>query len=329
VKLTFGVHSRECITCGCCRPLIDRRGCKAAAFDIKMKKIPLLIFIFGAFLIRFFTRNIYGLFLLSLFFYWQAPNIFGEKPFNFAEMFAWFDKLSETFKTAILSSLLTIVGFLIAFQSATKNWKDQLLANIRLDASNNIDITYNRISELINFIKIYADLNLQIVEKIQSNGEPKEVANDIRYIMSQNEKFISERQELSILQNQAYQLIGRYSNIFMATLNTFDQIIKINEFVKRVADRMWILVPVIDFNNTKFIEHYLSYVNVQKYTDLSKQCDETYTYVTTMAGNVRGKLTGKYQEFNLSLFYNLLRKGWVFTDYWYKVKRIGKKLSNQ
>ncbi|BBO79629.1 hypothetical protein DSCO28_01950 [Desulfosarcina ovata subsp. sediminis] len=266
---------------------------------------------------------------MSLILYWQAPKIFGAKPFNFSELVIWFDNLSESFKTAIISSLLTIIGFLIAFQSATKNWKDQLVANIRLDASNNIDLIYTRISELINSIKIYADMNLQIVEKIGAGGDLNEIANDIRYITSQNEKFLSERQELSILHGQAYQLIGRYSIIFMSTLNSFDQINKNNEFVKLVADRMWVLVPVLDFSNPKFVEHYLSFVNVEKYSDLAQQCSETYTYVTTMAGNVRGKLTGRFMEFNLSLFYNLLKNGWAFTDYWFKVKKIGKKVSNK
>jgi hypothetical protein len=115
----------------------------------------------------------------------------------------------------------------------------------------------------------------------------------------------------------------------MATLNSLDLMSKINESLKSITDHMWVLVPAIDLNHPDFIQHYLKYIDKKKYLELSNQCPETIAFVSTMAGNVRGKLTAKYMEFNLSLFVNFFRKGWSFTDYWFKIKKAGKKISNK
>ena len=290
-----------------------------------MKKYSLLVYILLGLILRFFTANIYGIFILFLSLYYVSPYISGVQPFNLTELIVWISEQPDTLKALLLSSLITIIGFVIAFQSATKNWKDQLVANIRVQASNDIDAIYTRINELINSIKIYVDTNLQVYEKINNDTDPNEIYSNIKFVLSQTEKFLSERQELSLLHSRAFQLYGRYSIILFATLNTFDQLERINGSVKKVADKMWILVPTIDINNSEYLNHYLNYVDEKSYRELSLQCNESYSYISGMAGNVRGKLTAKIAEFNLSMFFNFIRKGKLFMGFWSEIKKLDKK----
>ena len=193
-----------------------------------IKKYLFLVYIILGLILRFFTANIYGIFILFLSFYYLSPNITGVQPFNLTELIIWSTEQSDTLKALLVSSLVTVIGFIIAFQSATKNWKDQLVANIRVQASNDIDEIYTGINELINSINLYVDDNLEILSKIKNNADSIEIHSGVRFVLSRTESFLSERQELSLLLSRAFQLSSRYSMILFATQNTLDQLERIN-----------------------------------------------------------------------------------------------------
>lgn len=289
-----------------------------------MKKYILLTYIIVSLIFRFLTANIYGIFLLLIGLYFIIPHFTIIKPFSPSELVLWSAEQPETMKALLLSSLMTIIGFVIAFQTATKNWKDQLVANLRVEASNDIDRTYSRLNELITSVQIYADTNLRILKKIENNAEEIEIFNDIHFVLSQTEKFLSERQELSLLHSRAFQLYGRYSMILFASSNTFDQLEKVNDFVAQVAKKMWILVPQVDLNSPDYLNHYLTFVDEEKYNDLSVQCSKSHPYIAAVSGSVRGKLTAGIAEYNLSLLYNFIRKGKFFLDVLFDIKKIDK-----
>ncbi len=291
----------------------------------RMKKYLLFVGILLRLIVRFFTANIYGIFILFVSIYYISPYVNGVQPFKLNDLIVWFSEQSDTLQSLFLSSLVTVIGFIIAFQSATKNWKDQLVANIRVQASNDIDTIYTRINEIINSLKIYTDTNLKILSRIKSNADVNEIYSNIKFVLSQTEKFRSERQELSSLQSRAFQLYGRYSLILFATLNAFEQLEKINESVRKVAGKMWILLPTIDISNSDYLKHYLNYVDEEKYMDLSNQCGESYLYISAIAGNVRGKLTTNIAELNLIMLFNFIRRGKIFMDFWAEIKEFDKK----
>lgn len=177
-----------------------------------MRKYLLFVSILLRLIFRFFTANIYGIFILLISIYYIYPYFTGVEPFKLNDLMIWFAEQSDTLKSLLVSSLVTVIGFIIAFQSATKNWKDQLVGNIRVQASNDIDAIYTRINEIINSLKIYSDTNLKILSRIKSNADSNEIYSSIKFVLSQTEKFRSERQELSLLHGRAFQLYGRFDD---------------------------------------------------------------------------------------------------------------------
>jgi len=290
-----------------------------------IKKYLVLVYIILRLILHFFIANIYGIGILFAIFYFFSHHITGVQPFNPIELIDWFAEQSDTLKALLVSSLVTVTGFLIAFQSATKNWKDQLVANIRVQASNDIDVVYTRINELISSINMYVDDNLKILSKIKNNAASIEIDSSLKFVLSKTDKFLSERQELSLLSSRAFQLGSRYSMIFFLSQNTFDMLERINESVGKVTDKMWILAPTIDINNPGYLKHYLWYVEEEKYKELSLQCNESHSYIAGMAGAVRGKLTANIFGVNLSMLFNIIRKGKLFVDFWSDLKKIDKK----
>jgi len=302
---------------------------KNLMFSKRIKKFFLYAYIILDLLIRFFTNNLYGIFLLVLLCYFLSPYVTGIKPLTFSELITLLSEQSETTKGLLLSSTITVIGFLIAFQSATKNWKDQLRANLRVEASKDIDLTYSRIAELILSIRTYADTNLNVLEKIKNNAPEIELFSGIQFAVSQTQKFLADRQELSMLHIRSYGIYGKYSSILFSTLGSYELLDRINESVKNVTTKMWTLVPMVDLKNPDYCRMYLSSINENELIELSIQCNKSHPYISGWVGNIRGRLTANIIEFNFSLFYNFLRKGNFFLDLWESIKKMDEKSSER
>jgi hypothetical protein len=107
---------------------------------------------------RFLIGNVFGLLITSVLLYF-GTSIFGEsKPFNFAQLILWIDGLPIDSKTSAVASVLTIVGFLIAFQTATASWKAEALANLKSHVAAEIEQFFSEASRLTSDAEIYVDL---------------------------------------------------------------------------------------------------------------------------------------------------------------------------
>ncbi|WP_435794386.1 hypothetical protein [Neptuniibacter pectenicola] len=58
---------------------------------------------------------------LALGLYYYGYSLFGVEAYTFPQLIDWFAAQSEATKTALVGSIVTVIGFLIAFATATYN----------------------------------------------------------------------------------------------------------------------------------------------------------------------------------------------------------------
>jgi len=254
---------------------------------------------------KILTGNVYGIFVIALCAYFLSFRLTGVRPYGINELLLSVDGLETAYQIALFSSFITVVGFFIAFHVAAVNWKQQLQANLRVGAVNEIDLTYARINELILNIQIYIDMNIDLIKTIR-NGSEREAFYSLKYLLPENLKFLSNRNELSSLYKKSFEIYGRYSTIFFATWNSLDWLERVNKSVGNVADSMWIQVPEVDLEVPNFSEQYLAYVNENELLSLSEQCEKTRGEVAFLSGAVRGELLTPVVEFNIPFAVNFL-----------------------
>ena len=92
-------------------------------------------FVTITFIYRFLFGNIYGILITCLVVYNYSKSLFGTTPLSFDGLIQWVVTQSESTKVALLSAIITVVGFLIAYATATSNWRSQLLANLKVQAA--------------------------------------------------------------------------------------------------------------------------------------------------------------------------------------------------
>ena len=109
-----------------------------------------------SFIYRFLFGNIYGILITCLVVYNYSEFLFGTTPLSFDGLIHWAVTQSESTKVALLTATITVVGFLIAYATATSNWRSQLLANLKVQAAGEIEVFFVECSKLATDCKIYA-----------------------------------------------------------------------------------------------------------------------------------------------------------------------------
>jgi hypothetical protein len=93
--------------------IIKKLSGKATAFLFSYL-FPLALFF------RFLSHTFFGTLLFAIGFYWFLL-LFGEpKPWTGYQLAIWLDELDSSVKTAVVTSILTVIGFLIAFRTGLK-----------------------------------------------------------------------------------------------------------------------------------------------------------------------------------------------------------------
>ncbi|MDL2044902.1 hypothetical protein MT371_25675, partial [Vibrio parahaemolyticus] len=120
---------------------------------------------------RFLLGNLYGVLITMFIIRHFSEALLGYPAYSFEELMVWLDALSNEMKIAIVSSLVTVIGFLVAYASATSNWKSQLLANIKLQASGELNAFFTEVGSLVTDCEIYADETIEVSEQIRKSKD--------------------------------------------------------------------------------------------------------------------------------------------------------------
>lgn len=265
-------------------------------------------FITTAYLFRFFVGNIFGIFLLSLFAYMNSNELFGITPYNFEQFMFWLVAQSESTKTAFLSSLITVVGFLLAYATATANWKGQLLANLKLQAAGELDVFFSEYSKLASDCEIYASYLVEAVDKIQKGCSVDEADFLVTYSCEQGQLFTQKRQRLIAMGIDVHGFQGRYSTLLLSAPGLQSSLNSAIRAVVKINEKLWINVPfhIQDHDNT--IQAFINQVNVSDCLALKSTFDACHGELNFSAGSVRGNLMSTVVGFNIWTMYHMFRQ---------------------
>lgn len=290
--------------------------------------VPLFYaFISLMYLIRFFVGNIYGIFLLALFVYFKGNALFGVTPYSFEQLTLWLTTQSELTKTALLSSFITVIGFMLAYATATANWKGQLLANLKLQAAGELDVFFSEFSKLATDCEIYASALAEAVDKMQKNCTYEEAVFLSNYNRDQGQIFIQKRQRLIAMGIDVHGFHGRYSTLLLSAPGLKTSLDAATAAVSSINDKLWINVPFHIQGDENVVQTFVNQVNVVDCLALKSAVDAHHGQLVFSAGSVRGNLMSTVVGFNFWTMYHLYRQSRDFyaaiKERYAKVHKIG------
>jgi len=257
-------------------------------------------------LLKYMLCTITGVFL-SLAAIYLYLKYFGEiRPFSWLELLTWVSYLDKEYKVAILSSLVTIVGFIVAFHTASLNWQSQMRAQLKLQVAGELDEFFAQISQDINLARIHVERLVKTVNKIQEGCDANNIKFDIQYVQQQNTEYLSTRSRLAQNSVTIHRLLGKYSLILSSGWSLIRSFESATNAFKDITDKMWLSVPTADIENPNYINLFLREVDVSKCNEFIQACNDNYSKINGLSGGIRGYLISPIVGFNLFSYLHLL-----------------------
>lgn len=272
------------------------------------------ILITTGYLYQFLFGNIYGVFALSWLVYFNCESWFGITPLDFGGLMEWIVIQNESTKAAILSSTITVIGFLVAYATATANWKSQLLAQLKVQASGEIEVFFAECSKLATDCGIYANALVAGVNEIQK-GCPSERAEFLAYYnREQSQLFLQRRERLISLGIEVHRLHGKYSTLLLSAPGLKSGLNFATKALKNITDTLWIQVPYHIQNDEIPVQTFLNQVNVTECILLKTAVDENHGELSFSSGGMRGNLMSTVVGFNFWMMYYLFKDRKAFQE---------------
>ncbi len=286
-----------------------------------LRKTPPKVFLWSLYLIapiqlifRFLTGTIYGALLFSVALYWLMDFACESKPFTFYQMLLWIDQLEDESKTAIATSVITILGFLVAFHTATQNWKSQALTNLKINAANEIEHFYNELLRLVASLEIEAKYVVETLDLIKKDGITQRTAAKVESAIDRTKTFEQSRQRLSEMAVDVHRLLGRDYSLLGTVWGAIDALDECAKAVTEVAEKMWIHVPFIESGRLDTVTQFVSKTNVDEWKSLVECCDRNHGFISATVGGVRGSLLGPLIGANFSSLADIRKKHSEFVE---------------
>tara|TARA_R110002049_G_scaffold2743_4_gene21075 strand:+ start:9445 stop:10281 length:837 start_codon:yes stop_codon:yes gene_type:complete len=262
---------------------------------------------------KFLFGTTIGAFLLAIAAYLASPVFFLVEPFSPGELLNWFSHLPETYKVASLSAGLTVAGFMVAFHTATINWKNQLKAELKSQAAGEVEEFFSIVSGLISDAAIYVESLIEAINKLQKGGDPDEARFAVNWAIDGSEKFIGTRNQISQAQVQVHRLKGRNYTILSSGWGLAANLDQAIESMNEIGSRMWVHVPRVDKNDPDYIQHFHNLVNVEECKSFLEAANRFTGPMSMLAGSIKGYLLSPVMGFNWPMFAGLIVNRKEFT----------------
>ncbi len=249
---------------------------------------------------RFLTSTLIGVLILSASIYFFLFSNSVVTPFTPQELIDWLANISTDYKIAITSSLLTILGFLFAFHTATANWKQQLNAQIKISAAGEIEEFFAEACGLLTNTNIFIETVIDSINNIQKNGETPNTIFNAQHIMENLPKFVSTRERLSALSINCHRLSSKHISFLMSTWGAAKSLQLAIDAFTATTDKMWVFIPYIEKNDPNLLPDLIATVNVTDCLAFQSAYETNFSYINGLIGGLRGQLLAPVAGFNFA-----------------------------
>ena len=257
--------------------------------------------------------SILGAFFVAVVAYQVSPAVFGVEPLSVGEVISWFSQLPETYKVASLSAALTVAGFIVAFHTATINWKNQLRAELKSQAAGEVEEFFGVVAGLVSDAAIYVECLIDAVDKLQKGSDPDEARFAVNWAIDGTEKFFGTRSQISQALVQVHRLKGRNYTILSSGWGLAGNLDQAIASLNEIGSRMWLHVPIVDKNNPDYIQHFHNLVNVAECKEFLEAANRFTGPMSMLAGSIKGYLLSPIMGFNWPMYAGLILHRKEFT----------------
>jgi hypothetical protein len=257
---------------------------------------------------NFLLGTLNGLLISSVSLY-EYLWFFGDvKPFTAAQLVVWFSGLANEVKSSIITALITVVGFFVAFGAATSGWKEQARATLQISIADEIERFYDEVGKLITSMQIYAESVVNEINRIRSEKFNPENSLVLEISIKDAVLFREKRKRLSAMSIEVYRLSSKHSSLLLPISGALQVLNDCEESLKRITEVMWIHLPDVSLDGPTPRTYFSSNVDLEEWSKFINVCENEDEHIGGLVGMLRGLLFAPFAKVTFSVATNLLKK---------------------
>jgi len=272
-------------------------------------------------LIRFLVGTIRGTLLLSISIYWVMWNFCDPRPYTPASLILWIDDLPSESKTSVITTTITVLGFLIAFHTGTLNWKAQALAELKRHVASEIESFFTEASKLTFEAQMYSESLVTAVNLLQSQGPSKDSIFAVTQALKKSADFIETRDRLSALSVEIHRISGRHYSVLSTVWGATKALEDCASAFGEITEKMWLRIPSIIEGHPDPLSEFLLQINIKDCMEFSEICEINSDFMNANSGGIRGLLLAPIVGINFSSRMSLAGKEKMFTEAMQKIRK--------
>lgn len=242
---------------------------------------------------RFLFKSLYGAFFLALACYFSCEYVFGVAPLTFSELIVFVYELDPQYKVGVLTSVITVVGFLFAFRASGESFLMQVREEQKIKAANEIEEFAVRVQNASYVVERYAEDLDGLEIELRKNTPTEEVLFRVRQIQRRTEEFEKSKSEISRLSVEVHRLMCRHANVLSSGLGlkkTADHVVL---SIKEISDAMWFLTPLPGLNEEQWLMVFKAKSDQVRRTEFLRVVQLAQATIASGAGAIKGGLYAK------------------------------------
>lgn len=262
---------------------------------------------------RWLVTSAYGYLLLALIAYYLAGWFAASRPLTPSELGQWLIVQPRDVTIAIAQTLVTVVGFMLAFAVANFAWRNQRRTELRLAAGDEIQGFFQEICDLLISMGIYAELLSEMRAMLDSPSSQSEVGSKADAVVRRTPEFVAARQRLSRLAIQVHSLRQKHELVLAQQFLAMRCFQAAQDALERASKSMWILAPE-SIESPVGTMMFVSKCDSTTWKTFEKDADEARKRISMTAGAIRGLFISDVIKPNASMLAHIRKTSGELVD---------------
>lgn len=254
---------------------------------------------------RYVFGSIWGVLGLTLLLYFNSEFVLGTQPITFKELALLVISMESSTKASIATALITIIGFMVAYWTASSNWKEQLRAQLCTQASGRLTEFSNLCSQDITTCKIYAENVVKVYDLVERD-ELEQAFHLVNYIHSSTQKTLLAREQVIANSIKSHILLSPYNSILVGIPGSIKHFQLACKRLGDITDFIYfpISYPIQDDKNV--VDSFLRCTNKEKCTDYIRLVNKNFDSFNMNASYSSGCILRPISGINLWSAFSVL-----------------------
>lgn len=259
------------------------------------------------YLVHLLVGKVGGILVLSVLLYIFSSSLGLGQPYSFSELMLWLDQLPENSKTTVFTSVITIFGFLVAFNIGAAHQKQQFLSQMKIEATSDIEEFFNEASRNTTSAAIYAKYLIKIINQIHNDSDANAIEFHMRNVIKETEKYFATRAKLQAQEIEVHRFQGKYAIIFASSWGVIRKMEAAVDAFTNITKEIWFTTPIVNLDDPNIQQTFLKHVNVEKCNNYINAYDKYYLIMNRATGSLRGGMIAPITGVNFSFIISILK----------------------